>query len=172
MVRLVNNNQTLVDLTNATRKDSREAYRVYLNKFDAYKLFTSREQAEQASRTILAAKAAGLPIARESKPYYQAVLEEDGTQALRVFVLQSERHIGEFFQLSKPGHVQRLARAIKASQPENRRKAIRAFQAAQEFKLTDPQGFFDLTLGMPIRFFDVHVGQAAPQLQEIIELLE
>ena len=165
--------RTLVDFTHGKKLVSREALWVYLNNFDAYKLFRFQDQAQQAYQAALLAKNAGLPIARETKAAYKAIFVEEGGTRTEVWVLQSERHIGEFFQLSKQGQINILVQKIKASrQPEVRKRAIRAFQAAKDHKITDPQGFFDSTLGMPIRFFDVHTGAAAaPQIQNILDLL-
>jgi hypothetical protein len=172
--RLTNPNGTLlVDFTGGKKLSSREASCVYLKNFDAYKLFTRKDQAQAAYSNAQMAKNADLPIVRDMKPAYQArLVREDGTEN-EVWVLQSERHIGEFFQLSKPGQVKTLAQTIRASRPGVRAGAIRAFQAARDHRITDPQGFLDPTLGMPIRFFDIHTGTTpAPQIEEILDLLK
>lgn len=167
--------KTLVDFTGAFKAHSREAKCVYLKGFTAYKLFTSKDQADNAATAAHAAKNAGVPVARDTRPAYKATFVDESDVSSTVYVLESERHIGHFFQLSKRGHVERLyaeIRAVAQGKPEVRAQALRALQAAQAHGVTDPQGFFDPTLGMPIRFFDVHAGtSAAPQIQTIIGML-
>jgi hypothetical protein len=155
------------------RRDSREAECVYLKDFTAYKIFTSKEQATKATNNALAARTAGVS-AIGCVRQYEAVWEVDN-QTKDVHVMETERCIGTFFQLAKPGHVKIIVDAITTAakkQPELIKKSIRGFEAANKYKLTDPQGFFDFTQGMPIKFLDIHVGSSpAPQLQEVVDKL-
>lgn len=174
--RLVKMDGTLIaNLDGATKCDSREGLCVYLKDFTAYKLFTSLGQAQAASQAAADAKNAGVPVARETKPYYAAQLIE-GVDTTNVYVLEAERHIGHFFQLAKPGQPASFVSTVKAAdtvQPGIKEKVIRALQLAQNHRITDPQGFFDPTLGMPLRFFDVHTGaSAAPQIQTVLDGLQ
>jgi hypothetical protein len=153
------------------RRDSREAECVYLKNFTAYKIFTSKQQATTATNNAKAARTAGVSAVGYVRQY-EAVWEVDG-QTKNVHVLETERCIGTFFQLAKPGHVGRIVSEIKRAaeaQPELIKKAIRGFEAAIEHKITDPQGFLDATQGMPIKFLDIHVGSTpAPQLQDVVD---
>jgi hypothetical protein len=154
----------------ADRRTSREGAGVYVKNFTAYKLFRSRDQATAAAARARAAKAAGVPVVGYARQY-EATFEADG-KARTVYVLETERCIGTFFQLAKGGHVTRIVAEIRQAaraQPGLIPRAIRGFAAARDHGLTDPQGFFDATQGMPIKFFDVHrAGLAASQIQQVI----
>lgn len=164
-----------VDLNEGVRKKSRESLFVYLHEYSAYKIFSTIEQATASLEAIKFAKAAGVPVVRCASMYPATMIDDQGNSN-DVFVLEMEKHIGQFFQLSKRGGVPTLVSAVGVSaeiHPELWRKVARAFNAAQEHCITDPQGFFDPILDMPIRFSDIHTGNhPAPQLEEVIEICE
>ncbi len=163
----------LVNFDGATQLNSREALCVYLKNFDAYKLYTSQALADTASRTTIAARDAGVPVVRDAKAVYEARYVDATGKATRVWVLQSERQIGQFFQLAKQGQVSSLTKTIKANGAEAIARSIRGFEQARDYKLTDPQGFFDPAQGMPVRFMDIHTGaNPDPRLQEMIDALK
>src|SRR5271170_4839916 len=131
-------------------------------------------------RRSIEARSAGVPIARDMGPVYKAMLHidaktpDDNTPGSPVWVLQSENHsAGFFFQLSK-GHFKSLVAEINKDRDKGAHtRAVRAFEAAKAFKITDPQGFYDVTLDMPIRFIDIHTETTAiPIYDDIISALK
>ena len=141
-----------IDLSMAKRYASREADSVYINRFDTYKLYSNRDQANAAYASLRQAKTDGIPTVNNIK-LFNATHTVSG-ESRNIFVISSDRLFGDFFQLSKPGHTNNLIKSIyhyNELKPGILRQAKRAFSYAHDYGITDPQGFLDIRSNTPIR---------------------
>lgn len=148
-------------LSITNHKDSRESLskKIYFSQLSVFKII-SRNQGTVVKSLINRAKTEQIPIANESRCYdvnKVTVVEDDKTTKdyTNVCIYESERHIGEFFQLSKPGGFSKIE-SFKTLYPHHKEAVDRALKSAERIGMTDIQGFLSPEKGMPIRFIDPH----------------
>jgi hypothetical protein len=145
---------------NVTSKVSREAVskKIYFSNFNVIKILNKNCQASLIS-LINDAKNSRLPIARGSRcyPANKVTITQGTVETVfrDVIIYQSEKHIGDFFQLSKHGGESKLEN-FKKAYPQHKRAVDNAIDEAKKFGLTDIQGFLCAEQSMPVRFIDPH----------------
>ncbi|QIO06438.1 hypothetical protein [Acinetobacter shaoyimingii] len=146
-------------ITSSTESRESLSKKIYFSGLSVFKII-SRTQGSVVKSLINRAKTEQIPIANESRCYdvtKVTVQEDDKTTKdyTNVCIYQSERHIGEFFQLSKPGGFSKIE-TFKRNNPQHKDAIDRALKAAERIGMTDIQGFLCQEKGMPIRFIDPH----------------
>lgn len=146
-----------VDLSTATKMNSREAVAMYKVGSKIYKLLNyNREIHDQKNALNDIVQS---PVIRLNRGTYH--YEQDGLARSRdVLVIEmKELSSGEFFQMSNGGNA-RLIRWINAETDKERLKRIsRSLTDGKRAKLTDPQGFLMEIGPDPVVFIDLHCGK-------------